>query len=110
LILGEDKFSGPKNKGSGTCTLEDFANLKGKLLQCLTLSAFTDSIPASTLRIIHVLQRANKDVDVVLETAHTHGLTNYQLRRAWDHMVRYLQGNKPPKGFALSGTSLDPNG
>ena len=81
-ILAEDKFSGPEDSASNPRALEDYAaNLKGKLLQCLTLSAFTDSIPASTLRIIHALQRANKDVDVVLETAHTR---SYQLPTAPD--------------------------
>ena len=69
------------------------------------LLAPTDT--ASTLRILHALQRANKDVDVVVESHISGGISNYQLRRIWDHMVRYLQGNPPPQDFVLCGTSLD---
>lgn len=110
-VLAEDKFVGPSGRDPEVCPLEDYAaNLKGKLLQCVALSAFTDSIAANSLRVIHALQRANKDVDVVIESMHTHAITNYQLRRMWDYMVLHLQGNQPPKGFALSGTKLDSNG
>lgn len=105
-VLGEDKWVGPEGRASDVRPLEDYAsNLKGKLLQCLSLLAPTDT--ASTLRILHALQRANKDVDVVVEPNVSGGISNYQLRRIWDHMVRHLQGNKPPKEFALCGTSLD---
>ena len=107
-IAGEDKFIGPEGRAPGTRVLEDeAANLKGKLLQCVGLLASTDSPPASTLRIINALQRSNKDIDVVIEPNVSTGISNYQLRRIWDHMVRHLQGNEPPREFDLCETSLD---
>ena len=105
-VLGEDKWVGPEGRASSFRPLEDYAaNLTGKLLQCLNLLAPTDT--ASTLRILHALQRANKDVEVVIESHISGGISNYQLRRIWDHMVRHLQGNKPPQNFVLCGTYLD---
>ena len=107
-IVGEHKFIGPEGRAPNTKALEDCAaNLKGKLLQCIGLLVSGDSPPASTLRIINALQRANKDIDVVIEPNVAMGVSNYQLRRMWDHMVRHLQGNEPPKEFTLSDTSLD---
>ena len=101
-IVGEDKYIGPEGWAPGARAFEDYAeNFKGKLLQCLSLLAFTDSIPASTLRIINALQRANKDIDVVVEPTVAFGTSRYQMRRIWDHFVRHLQGNEPPQGFDL---------
>ena len=106
-VFGDDKFVGPEGRSSAVRPLEDYAeNFKGKLLQCVGLLASGDSPPASTLRLIHALQRANKDIDVVIEPNISMGISNYQLRRIWDYMVRHLQGNEPPKNFALTGTSL----
>ena len=107
-ITGEDKYIGPEGRAPGTRALEDYAeNFKGKLLQCVSLLASASCLPASTLRIIHALQRANKDIDVVIEPNVETGISNYQLRRMWDHLVRHLQGNEPPKDFELCNTSLD---
>ena len=109
-VSGEDKFIGSKGWVRGTPALEEcVANFKGKLLQCLALSAFTDSIPASTLRIINALQRANKDVEVVVEPNMATGISDYQVRRIWDHMVRHLQGSEPPREFPLSKKPEDGN-
>ena len=107
----EDRFVGPEGRAPDVRPLEDYAaNFKGKLLQCVGLLASGDSPPASTLRLIHALQRANKDVDVVIEPNIEFAITNYQLRRMWDYLVRHLQGNQPPREFALHGTALDRNG
>ena len=107
-IVMEDKYIGPEGRSPGTPALEDYAdNFSGKLLQCVGLLAFASCLPASTLRIIHALQRANKDIDVVIEPNVRTGISNYQLRRIWDHMVRHLQGNEPPKEFELCKTKLD---
>ena len=107
-VSGEDKYIGPEGRAPEAKVLEEYAGqLKGKLLQCVGQLACTDSPPASTLRIINALQRANKDIDVVIEANVSTSISNYQLRRMWDHMVRHLQGNKPPIEFDLCDTSLD---
>ena len=52
-------------------------------------------------RLVEALQKANKDVDllVVPQTAFLMG--SYEQRRAWDYLVKHLQGAEPPKEFNL---------
>ncbi len=103
-----DKYIGPAGQAPGTLMLEDRApDFKGKLLQCVGLLSSTDSVITGTLRVLDALQRANKDVDVVVEPRVAAGVSSYQLRRMWDYLVRHLQGNTPPEGFELSGTITD---
>jgi len=105
---GVDKYIGPAGMASGTRLLEDRApDFKGKLLQCVGLLSASDSVITGTLRVLDALQRANKDVDVVVEPRFAAGASSYQLRRMWDYLVRHLQGNTPPEGFELSGTITD---
>jgi len=105
---GADKYIGPAGLAPGTRMLEDRApDFKGKLLQCVGLLGSTDSAITATLRVLDALQRANKDVDVVVEPRVMSGTSSYQLRRMWDYLVWHLQGNNPPEGFELSGTITD---
>ena len=108
LLRCEDKYIGPEGPAPGTRRLEDrAADFKGKLLQCVGLLGATDSTITGTLRVLDALQRANKDVEVVVEPRVMSGVSSYQLRRIWDFLVRHLQGNTPPEGFELKGTTFD---
>jgi len=107
-IRSADRYIGPEGSAPGTLMLEDRApDFKGKLLQCVGLLGATDSTITATLRVLDALQRANKDVDVVVEPRVMSGVSSYQLRRIWDYLVRHLQGNIPPDGFELCGTTID---
>ena len=102
--MSVNKFEGLQGPEPGKKYLEELAeNLKGKLFLSVALLASSDSPPAATLRIVEALQRANKDFELVVEPK---GVTysNYQIRRAWDFLVRHLQGVEPPKEFRLSNT------
>ena len=103
-----EKHIGPAGMAPDTLMLEDCApDFKGKLLQCVCLLSASDSVITGTLRVLDALQRANKDVDVVVEPRVAAGVSSYQLRRMWDYLVRHLQGNTPPEGFELSGAITD---
>jgi hypothetical protein len=77
--------------------------MKGKLL--LMHNMLDPSTPvAATFRVVHALQQAGKDFDLIVEPKpeFTRGLSPYQIRRAWDHMVRHLLGVEPPEEFKLT--------
>ena len=99
-ILGE-KFGGAFDVAVTQEFPEYFAaNLKGKLL--LTSGMLNPgNIVACTFRLVDALQRANKDFDMILLPQGHHCAGNYQLRRAWDYLVKYLLGEEPPKEFEL---------
>ena len=75
-------------------------NLKGKLL---LMSGMLDpgNPVACTFRLVDALQRANKDFDMLLLPQGHHCANNYQLRRAWDYLVKHLLGIEPPKEYNL---------
>ncbi|PHZ84739.1 S9 family peptidase [Paremcibacter congregatus] len=107
VSLVPDKYEGPHGRDPNQKYLEDLAgNLKGKLLMFVAMLNYSDSPPASTLRIVEALQRANKDFDLVVEPKVTRGFSFYQIRRAWDHLVRHLQGVEPPKEFNLGDENV----
>ena len=75
-------------------------NLQGKLLLMGGMLDPGNPI-ACTLRLVNALQSANKDFDMILLPQSHHGASNYQIRRAWDYLVRHLLGKEPPKEFQL---------
>lgn len=79
-------------------------NLKGKMLLMVGLQDYVP--PAVTFRIVEALQRANKDFDLIVEPNWGYTSSVYQTRRAWDHLVQYLQGEQPPKEFDLASPVL----
>ncbi|MCG8416032.1 MAG: S9 family peptidase, partial [Pseudomonadales bacterium] len=86
-----DKFEGVAGPSKDRKYPEELAsNLKGKLL--LGIGLLDYEFTASTLRIVEGLQRANMDFDLLIEPKLGHWLTNYQMRRSWDFLVRHLQG------------------
>ena len=97
-----DMFEGPLPT-SYTPLEELVSNMKGKLL--LMHNMLDPSTPvAATFRVVHALQQAGKDFDLIVEPQpeFIRGLSPYQIRRAWDHMVRHLLGVEPPEEFKLT--------
>jgi dipeptidyl aminopeptidase/acylaminoacyl peptidase len=86
--------------------LEDYVdNLSGKLL--LMHGMMDATLPvAGTFRLIHALENANKNFDMLLLPNGGHLLPSYAKRRAMDYFVEHLLGVEPPKEFKLT-TSVD---
>ena len=99
-----DKFEGlpgPDPKHQYPETYAD--NLQGKLLITHGMLDIS-SPPAGTFRIVEALQKANKDFDLLLLPNLGHVINSYVIRRAWDYLVKHLQGVEPPKAFKLTTT------
>lgn len=80
-------------------------NLKGKLL--LMHGMLHSTIPAAVpFRLIHALQQANKDFDMLFLPNDGYGMSSYAIRRGWDYLVKHLLGAIPPTEFELK-SSLD---
>lgn len=76
--------------------------LQGKLLMVHGMLDVWNP-PACTFRMVEALQKANKDFDLLLMPNMGHSATDsYVTRRAWDYLVRHLQGVEPPKDFKLA--------
>ncbi|MDC0003305.1 S9 family peptidase [Porticoccaceae bacterium] len=99
--LSSDKFDGPLEADATYQFPEHLVdNLSGKLL--LMSGMLNPGNPvAGTFRLVDALQRANKDFDMLLLPQGHHCAGNYQLRRAWDYLVKHLLGMEPPKEFNL---------
>ena len=104
-----DKFEGVEGPSDDKCYPEHLVDkLSGKLLLMTTMSSFLSSSypPAGTFRVIDALQKANKDFDMLIVPDGGDGCTNYMFRRAWDYLVKHLQGVEPPKEFKLGEVSM----
>ena len=105
-----DKFEGPAGPSKDRHYPENLVDgLCGKLLLMTVMSSFLASSypPAGTFRVIDALQKANKDFDMLIVPNDAGlGCSNYMFRRAWDYLVRYLQGMDPPKEFLLGEVSM----
>lgn len=76
--------------------MEDAAKLQGKLL--LFVGELDQNVdPASTMRVVNALIKADKDFDLVVMTGVGHGSaeTPYGIRRRMDFLVRHLHGVEP---------------
>lgn len=92
-------LSGPRKNHQHPEKLAD--NLQGKLL--LMHGMLDDSTaPAGMFRVVEALQKSNKDFDLLLMPNVGHDTSSYQIRRAWDYLVRYLLELEPPKEFELT--------
>lgn len=79
-------------------------NWEGKLLLIKILSGWASgAYPAGAFRVLQALQAANKDVDLIVRSNDSEAMliSNYEQRRAWDYLVRHLQGAEPPVEFKL---------
>ena len=74
---------------------------QGKLL---LITGLLDQVFHSSMsfQLVDALLSANKDIELVIHPTGGHG---YEVknahRRAWDYLVRHLQGIEPPKNFLL---------
>lgn len=93
---GVSVFSNKSTRGF----IEDYAkDLKGNLL--LICGGLEYGTPASTLRLVDALQRANKSFDMLLLPNLFTNPTGYTLRREWDYLLMHLQGTQLPIDAAL---------
>lgn len=107
-----DKYEGRRGTSAGKCYPEQLVeNLCGKLLLLVSLKSahHSPAYPAAaTLRVIDALQKANKDFDQVIvgTGGRARSVTSYQYRRAFDYLVKHLQGEQPPKEFSFQTLEL----
>ena len=91
-------------------------NLQGKLLLIQGLQDRMDH-SAATWRLVHALQLANKDFDMLILPNEgsrpedgEHLSSPYAYRRAWDYFVAHLQCVDPPKEFDTATVATGVNG
>lgn len=77
-------------------------NLQGKLF---LITGLLDQVfhSSMTFQVVDALVKANKDFDLLIHPngGHGHDVINAH-RRAWDYLVKHLQGRLPPKDFTLT--------
>lgn len=99
-----DKYHGVDGPSADKRYPEQLAeNWQGKLLLIHAMYGVCVPCypPAGTLRLVDALRKANKDFDLLM-LPHAEGVMgSYEMRRAWDYLVRHLQGVEPPKEFLL---------
>ena len=96
-----DKYDGPLEADAIHQYPEHLVdNLTGKLLLMSGMLNPGNAV-AGTFRLVHALQRANKDFDMIVLPQGHHCTNDYQVRRAWDYLVKHLLGMEPPKEFNL---------
>ena len=100
-----DKYQGVNGPGKDKCFPEQLAEQwEGKLLLMHSLYGplFNAYPPTPTLRMVDALRNANKDFDLLLvPNTNLPVMGSYEVRRAWDYLVRHLQNVEPPKEFKL---------
>jgi dipeptidyl-peptidase 4 len=102
--MWSDQFEGLSGPSSDRQYPEDLAErLQGKLMIMHGMLDFVTP-PAAIFRLIETLYKANKDFDLLLLPNLGHMTNGYTIRRAWDYLVRHLQGVTPPNDFKLITT------
>lgn len=86
------------------------ANIKGHLF--LLHGDMDSNVPPSqTLQVADALIQANRDFDLLIVPNAGHGTLeprSYALRRAWDFLVRHLQGVEPPPDYRFPAAPSSP--
>ena len=75
--------------------------LKGKLLIRHGMVDIFNTVGGS-FRLIHELDKANKDFDMLIMPKQDVLPSDYTTRRCWDYLVKHLMGEEPPKEFDLT--------
>ncbi|MDB9953560.1 S9 family peptidase [Porticoccaceae bacterium] len=83
-------------------------NLRRKLLIMHPLfGPMADIYPlTSALRVVHALQKANKDFDMLMTPNTGPSSGHYSTRRIWDYFVKHLMNSETPKAFDLKASIL----
>jgi dipeptidyl aminopeptidase/acylaminoacyl peptidase len=83
-------------------------NLRRKLLLMHPLFGHqADVYPlTAAMRVVHALQKANKDFDLLMTPETGPSFGHYSTRRIWDYFVKHLMGAEAPKEFALKSSIL----
>ena len=74
--------------------------LKGKLLIRHGMIDIFNTVGGS-FRLIHELEKANKDFEMLIMPKQEVFPSDYTLRRTWDYLVKNLIGDEPPKEFSM---------
>ena len=102
-----DQYTGPTGV---TNNLEQLVgNLQGKLLLPVPFTEVPNIYglaPIAQIILAGAFAKTNKDIDLLHDPSQGWGVSTYHIRRCWDYLVRYLQGNVPPDNFILNGTAL----
>lgn len=99
-----DKYQGVNGPAKDKPFPEQLAeHWQGKLLLIHAMHGYVIPCypPAGTFRLVDALQKANKDFDQLMLPYANYIMSGYELRRAWDYLIRHLQGIEPPKEFQL---------
>ncbi|MDB9724458.1 S9 family peptidase [bacterium] len=78
--------------------------LKGKLLIRHGMIDIFNTVGGS-FRLIHELEKANKDFDCLIMPKQVVWPSSYTTRRTWDFVVKHLMGEEPPKEFVLQANN-----
>ena len=78
--------------------------LKGKLLIRHGMIDIFNNV-GGAFRLIHELENANKDFDMLIMPKQVVMPSDYTTRRTWDYLVKHLIGEEPPKEFKLGDVS-----
>ena len=76
--------------------------LKGKLLIRHGMIDIFNTV-GGAFCLIHELEKANKDFDMLIMPKQETFPSSYTTRRTWDYLVKHLIGEEPPKEFELNG-------
>jgi dipeptidyl-peptidase-4 len=103
LQVWGETFNGPEEGTNYTDAANALLakNLKGKLL-LMHGDMDINVSPYLTMQVVDALIKANKDFDLLIVPNAGHGTMRpytYAMRRAWDYLIRNLQGATPPKEY-----------
>ena len=102
-----DVWEGCEGPSEERCYPEDLAeNLQGKLLVIHAINNHNAPCypPATALRLLDALQRADKDFDMLMLPGTNESYGAYTTRRIWDYLVEHLAQEVPPKGVEFKAS------
>jgi dipeptidyl aminopeptidase/acylaminoacyl peptidase len=107
--INHDTFEGLDGPPKDKCHPEQLVtNLRHKLLLMHPLFGHQAEVYPLTaaMRIVHALQKANKDFDLLMTPETGPSFGHYNTRRIWDYFIKHLMGAEAPKEFALKSSIL----
>jgi dipeptidyl-peptidase 4 len=106
-VIYADKYEGVAGHRPDKQFPEDLvAGLRGKLCLMYAMNSFLAQLynPAGFFRIVDALQAANKDYEMLVVADGGFTVSNYQIRRGFDFLVRELMGVIPPEEYRWGET------